>query len=127
MSQPQNLPDLLQARLKLGLLNWGRRTLIWSGVLALLSSQIPFLKVALIAWLAFSALSLVGLLLGLKLASHLKTSAAFPSHPPPSRDVGGDRPLDSGEADPSRSSHSHDPIIEIEAEVLPPEPPRPAP
>ena len=40
MSQPQNLPELLQARLKLGLVNWARRTLIWTGVLGLLLARL---------------------------------------------------------------------------------------
>ncbi len=121
MSQPQNLPDLLQARLKLGLLNWGRRTLLWTAVLALLSSQIPFFKVALIAWIIYSGLALVGLLLGLKFAKHLKVGAAFSSPPAPPRDVGGDRPA---EADLADAAPGDQEIIDIEAEVLPPEPPR---
>ncbi len=81
MSQSQNLPELLQARLKLGLLNWGKRTVIWTLVLGLLTAMAPGLRFLLIAWLLFSALSLAALLLGLKLAKNLKvtTTAAFPS------------------------------------------------
>jgi hypothetical protein len=59
MSQPQNLPELLQARLKLGLFNWGKRTLIWSMALALLARVVPGLWFLLIGWLIFSALILV--------------------------------------------------------------------
>lgn len=129
MSQPQNLPDLLQARLKLGLMNWGKRTLIWTAALGLLSTQSPFFKVVLIGWLLFSAISLAGLLLGLKLASHLKTgtAAAFPQGMNEPRDVGGGRPDPLPQEDfpsyhaPSGRHAVSDEIIEIEAEVLPPE------
>jgi hypothetical protein len=126
MSDPQNLPELLQARLKLGLFNWGKRTLIWTTVLGLLSTQVPPFKVLLIGWIVFSAISLAGLLLGLKLAKHLKTgtTASFPHPTGEPRDVGGNRlePVDPNEH-PERStrrSSADDEIIEIEAEVLPP-------
>lgn len=129
MSQPQNLPELLQARLKLGLVNWARRTLIWTGVLGLLTAMAPGMKFLLIAWLLFSAFSLAALLFGLKLAKHLKTntSGVFPQSMKEPRDVGGTRPvpIDEEEAAPY---HHHtgrnavsDEIIEIEAEVLPPD------
>lgn len=130
MTTPQNVPEILQARLKLGLLNWGRRTLIWTTVLGLLSTQIPFARVLLIGWIVFSVISLAGLLLGLKLASHLKagTTTAFPQGMNEPRDVGGDRPEPLSE-DTYPPHHPHtgrnavsDEIIEIETEVLPPEP-----
>ena len=134
MSAPQNLPELLQARLKLGLVNWVRRTLLWACVLGLLSTQIPPFRVLLIAWLIFSAFSLAALLFGLKLAKHLKTGTAsvFPQGMSEPRDVGGTRPDPIDEENPA-PHHGHtgrnavsDEIIEIEAEVLPPEsgPPR---
>ncbi len=129
MNQPQNLPELLQARLKLGLFNWGKRTVIWTMALGLLSAIAPGLRFLLIGWLLFSALSLAALLLGLKLAKNLRVSTAtFPQGMNEPRDVGGDR-MESGDADddyPSHHAHTgrnavSDEIIEIEAEVLPPE------
>ena len=135
MSQPQNLPELLQARLKLGLVNWARRTLIWTGVLGLLTAMAPGMRFFLIAWLLFSAFSLAALLFGLKLAKHLKTgtTGTFPQGMNEPRDVGGTRPvpLDEDETpthyDHTRRNAVSDEIIEIEAEVLPPEsgPPKP--
>ena len=128
MNQPQNLPELLQARLKLGLFNWGKRTVIWTMALGLLSAIAPGLRFLLIGWLIFSALSLAALLLGLKLAKNLKVSTAtFPQGMNEPRDVGGDRMESSGDYDyPSHHAHTggnavSDEIIEIEAEVLPPE------
>ncbi|MES2468375.1 MAG: hypothetical protein V4675_13800 [Verrucomicrobiota bacterium] len=129
MNQPQNLPELLQARLKLGLFNWGKRTVIWTMALGLLSAIAPGLRFLLIGWLIFSALSLAALLLGLKLAKNLRVSTAtFPQGMNEARDVGGDRMESSDEADDYPSHHSHtgrnavsDEIIEIEAEILPPE------
>lgn len=137
MSQPPNLPEIIQARLKLGLFNWGKRTIIWTLALGLLTAVAPGLKFILIAWLIFSALSLAGLLLGLKLAQNLKTGGAGafmgtmgnmgqPSEP---RHAGGHRPeVDEDHAAdfPPAQAHSgraavSDEIIEIEAEVLPPE------
>ena len=92
MNQPQNLPELLQARLKLGLFNWGKRTVIWTMALGLLSAIAPGLRFLLIGWLIFSALSLAALLLGLKLAKNLRVSTAtFPQGMNEPRDVGGDR------------------------------------
>jgi hypothetical protein len=134
MSQPQNLPELLQAKLKLALVNWARRTVIWTGILGLLSAMAPGIWVFLIAWLVFSAFSLAALLFGLKLAKNLKTGTAsgFPQGMHEPRDVGGTRPDSIDEEDPA-PHHGHsgrnavnDEIIEIEAEVLPPEsgPPR---
>lgn len=129
MSQPQNLPEVLQARLKLGLVNWVRRTLVWTGILGLLSAMAPGMRVFLIAWLVFSAISLAALLFGLKLAKHLKTGTAsvFPQGMNEPRDVGGTRPDPIDDEDPA-PHHGHrgrnavsDEIIEIEAEVLPPE------
>jgi len=131
MSQPQNLPDLLRARLKLGLLNWGKRTLIWSAFLGILSTLAPALRFLLVGWLVFSAISLAALLLGLKLANALKTStlSTFPTPGREPRDVGGTRPepLDSQDDTPTHHVHTgrnavSDEIIEIEAEVLPPDP-----
>lgn len=133
MNQPQNLPELLQARLRLGLFNWGKRTLIWTMALGLITAMAPGLRFLLIGWLLFSALSLVALLVGLKLAKNLKvsTTAAFPREHDQPRDVGGHRPgSDLDEPEPRHPSHTgrtavSDEIIEIEAEVLPPEtPPR---
>jgi hypothetical protein len=129
MNQPQNLPELLQARLKLGLFNWGKRTVIWTMALGLLTAMAPGMRFFLIAWLIFSAFSLAALLLGLKLAKNLKVAATtFPQGMNEPRDVGGDRMESSDEADDYPSHHSHrgrngvsDEIIEIEAEVLPPE------
>ena len=129
MNQPQNLPDLLQARLKLGLFNWGKRTITWTLALGLLSAIAPAMKVFLIAWLLFSALSLAALLLGLKLARNFKagTAAAFPQSRNQPRDVGGPRPEPlTEEVYPTHQAHTgrngaSDEIIEIEAEVLPPE------
>jgi hypothetical protein len=133
MSQPQNLPELLQARRKLGLFNWGKRTLIWSMALALLASVAPGLRFLLIGWLIFSALSLAILLIGLKVAGALKTGtiSTFPGTatcaPGEPRDVGGTRPeFTPQEEFPGRHAHAarpavSDEIIEIEAEVLPPE------
>ena len=128
MNQPQNLPELLQARLKLGLFNWGKRTVIWTMALGLLSAIAPGMRFLLIGWLIFSALSLGALLLGLKLAKNLKVSTAtFPQGMNEPRDVGGDR-MESSDHDDYPSHHAHtgrnavsDEIIEIEAEVLPPE------
>ena len=128
MNQPQNLPELLQARLKLGLFNWGKRTVIWTMALGLLSAIAPGMRFLLIGWLIFSALSLGALLLGLKLAKNLKVSTAtFPQGMNEPRDVGGDR-MESSDHDDYLSHHAHtgrnavsDEIIEIEAEVLPPE------
>lgn len=127
MSQPQNLPDLLQARLKLSLLNWSRRTLIWSAVLGLFAMQVPFAKVLLIGWLVFSGLSLAGLLLGLKLARHLKTATVTPItvNRTPHAHSG---PIGDQEMTPEgfpRDGHSgrrevvEGEVIEIDAEVLP--------
>ena len=133
MSQPQNLPDLLQARLKLGLFNWGKRTIIWTLALGLLTAMAPGLRFLLIGWLLFSALSLAALLVGLKLAKNFKagTAAAFPQRSNESRDVGGPRPEAVEREEDYPTNHAHtgrnavsDEIIEIEAEVLPPEPPR---
>ena len=129
MNQPQNLPELLQARLKLGLFNWGKRTVIWTMALGLLTAMAPGMRFLLIAWLIFSAFSLAALLLGLKLAKNLKVAATtYPQGMNEPRDVGGDRMESSDEADDYPSHHSHrgrngvsDEIIEIEAEVLPPE------
>ena len=129
MNQPQNLPELLQARLKLGLFNWGKRTVIWTMALGLLTAMAPGMRFFLIAWLIFSALSLAALLLGLKLAKNLRVSTAtFPQGMNEPRDVGGDRMESSDDADDYPSHHAHsgrnavsDEIIEIEAEVLPPE------
>lgn len=130
MNQPQNLPEVLQARLRLALFNWGKRTLIGTTLLGLLSTRVPFFKAVLIAWIVFSLFSLAALLLGMKLAKHLKTGtfSAFPQGGQPEpRDVGGDRPDHDSEPEyPTPGGrHSHqtlsDEIIEIEAEVLPPE------
>jgi len=87
----------------------------------------------LIGWLIFSALSLAILLIGLKVAGALKTGtiSTFPgtanSAPGEPRDVGGTRPEFTPQEEvtgrhphPARSAVS-DEIIEIEAEVLPPE------
>jgi hypothetical protein len=130
MNQPQNLPELLQARLKLGLFNWGKRTVIWTLALGLLTAMAPGLRFLLIGWLLFSALSLIALLVGLKLAKGLKvsTTAAFPGERNEPRDVGGTRPEPAEVDDGTPHRHTHtgrnevsDEIIEIEAEVLPPE------
>ncbi len=130
MNQPQNLPELLQARLKLGLFNWGKRTFIWTMALGLLTAMAPGLRFLLIAWLIFSALSLAALLLGLKLAKNLKvgTATAFSQAGNEPRDVGGHRPepAEVEDDDPHHQAHTgrhavSDEIIEIEAEVLPPE------
>ena len=137
MNQPQNLPEVLQARLRQGLFNWGKRTIIVTTVLVLLSMRFPPLKLLLIAWIVFSLFSLAALLLGMKLAKHLKTGtfSAFPQGGQPEpRDVGGDR--HDPELDPESDFHQHpgsrhahttlnDEIIEIEAEVLPPEKTKP--
>lgn len=132
MSTPQNLPELLQARLQLGLFNWGKRTVIWTMALGLLTALAPGLRFILIAWLIYSALSLAALLLGLKLAKNLKTgaTAAFPTNRDQPRDVGGTRPesIEPEDDSPTRQAHTgrntaSDEIIEIEAEVLPPERP----
>ncbi len=129
MNQPQNLPELLQARLKLGLFNWGKRTITWTLVLGLLTAMAPGLRFLLIAWLLFSALSLVALLVGLKLANNLKVNTSvFPQGMNEPRDVGGTRPEPAEVEDNTPHRHAHsgrnevgDEIIEIEAEVLPPE------
>lgn len=130
MNQPQNLPELLQARLKLGLFNWGKRTVIWTMALGLLSAIAPGLRFLLVGWLVFSALSLAALLLGLKLAKNLKvsTATAFPTGRNEPRDVGGTRPEPAAVEEDSPYHQAHtgrnavsDEIIEIEAEVLPPE------
>ncbi len=129
MNQPQNLPELLQARLKLGLFNWGKRTVIWTMALGLLTAMAPGMRFFLIAWLIFSALSLAALLLGLKLAKNLKVSTAtFPQGMNEPRDVGGTRPEPAEVEDDYPHHHTHtgrnavnDEVIEIEAEVLPPE------
>ena len=130
MNQPQNLPELLQARLKLGLFNWGKRTVIWTVALGLLTAIAPGMRFVLIAWLMFSAFSLAALLLGLKLAKNLKvgTPTAFPTGRNEPRDVGGIRPEPAAEEQEHPHHHAHtgrnavsDEIIEIEAEVLPPD------
>ena len=132
MNPPQNLPDILQARLKLGLFNWGKRTVIWTLALGLLSAVAPMMRFLLIGWLLFSALSLAALLLGLKLAKNFKAGAAtaFPEGGDEPRDVGGIRPepVEVAEDSPHYQAHTgrnavSDEIIEIEAEVLPPERP----
>ncbi len=135
MSQPQNLPELLQARMKLALFNWGKRTFIWSLALGLLSAMAPSLRFLLILWLVFSAFSLAAILIGLKIAKNLKfgSTSAFPSPGPNEpRDVGGHRPPPHEAEDdpspqpahgPSKRSAASDEIIEIEAEVLPPDRP----
>ena len=130
MSPPQNLPEILQAKLKLGLFNWGKRTLIWTVVLGFAAAIAPGLRFILIGWLLFSALSLAALLLGLKLAKSLKAgaSATFPTVQDEPRDVGGTRPETAGVEDdhPQHQTHTGrnavgDEIIEIEAEVMPPD------
>lgn len=126
MSAPPNLPELLQARLKLGLFNWGKRTLIWTTALGLLATQVPLFKILLIGWIVYSAVSLAAILLGLKLANHLKMgTSSFPQPVDEPRDVGNGRtePMDSStpQAGSARRSAVDDEIIEIEAEVLPPE------
>ncbi|MDB6071125.1 MAG: hypothetical protein JWL81_2296 [Verrucomicrobiales bacterium] len=133
MNQPQNLPEVLQARLRLGLFNWGKRTIIGTTLIGLISTRVPFFKLVLIAWIVFSLFSLAALLLGMKLAKHLKTGtfSAFPQGGQPEpRDVGGDRPDHDPEPEIPHSHHPgarhsnptlNDEIIEIEAEVLPPE------
>lgn len=130
MNPPQNLTELLQARLKLGLFNWGKRTVIWTLVLGLLSAVAPGLRFLLIGWLLFSAISLAALLFGLKLAKNFKAGSvsAFPAPGNEPRDVGGPRPDIPEEAPDFPSPHARrgrsavsDEIIEIEAEVLPPE------
>ena len=129
MNQPQNLPDVLQARLKLGLFNWGKRTVIWTMALGLLTAIAPGLRFILIGWLLFSAISLAALLLGLKLAKNLKTgTGAFSTGRDEPRDVGGTRPepVETDDHYPDHQTHTgrnavSDEIIEIEAEVMPPE------
>lgn len=146
MSQPPNLPEMLQARLKLGLFNWGKRTVIWSAVLGLLSTQAPPFRFLLVGWIIFSLISLAAILVGMKIARNLQsvtmgttgfggaggmgsapgvpgvTDGSSYSYP------GSDTAF--ADADPGSARATHRPIpqdgevIEIEAEVLPPEPRR---
>ncbi len=128
MSNPQNLSDLLQARLKLSLFNWAKRTLLWTAALGLLTTQVPPVRFLLIGWILFSAISLVGLLLGLKIAGKLKTKITFnfPQSSDEPRNVSNGRgELREEETDlppvQGRRTAVNDEIIDIEAEVLPPE------
>ena len=136
MPAPQNLPEMLQARLQLGLFNWVKRTATWTLVLGGVSLLAPGLKFLLIGWWLFSGLSLAAILLGMKFASKLKSGVGAGTvgggvgEP---RVVGGTRPAAAAEEDfPTASGHhrphghqghaaADDEIIEIEAEVLPPE------
>ena len=88
MSQPQNLPDLLRARLKLGLFNWGKRTLIWTAFLGIVSTLAPGLRFLLVGWLVFSAISLAALLLGPEAGQRSQKPAPSPPSPPPSASPG---------------------------------------
>ena len=128
MSNPQNLSDLLQARLKLSLFNWAKRTLLWTAALGLLTTQVPPVRFLLIGWILFSAISLVGLLLGLKIAGKLKTKITFnfPQSSDEPRNVSNGRgEIREEETDlppvQGRRTAVNDKIIDIEAEVLPPE------
>lgn len=128
MSNPQNLSDLLQARLKLSLFNWAKRTLLWTAALGLLTTQVPPVRFLLIGWILFSAISLVGLLLGLKIAGKLKTKITFnfPQSSDEPRNVSNGRgEIREEETDlppvQGRRTAVNDEIIDIEAEVLPPE------
>ncbi|MES2706691.1 MAG: hypothetical protein V4726_08835 [Verrucomicrobiota bacterium] len=123
-SSPGSLPDALQARLRLALMNWTKRTLLWGAFLAIFSIQIPFLKAVLVGWIIFSAISLAFLLLGMKFAKHLKTgSVSFGMGGAPRSQ--GFPPQNAQDEPPPRAPGGPGEVIEIDAEVLPPETPAP--
>lgn len=140
-----SLPDVLQARLRLGLRNWAKRTLLWSAFLAIFSVHFPALKFVLLGWIVFSALSLALLLAGLKLARNLKGGTTFSfgmggmgnpvgQMPGPfaqsgsfasAEDVATPQAAPDDPPPRARGGASNE-VIEIDAEVLPPEEPESA-
>ncbi|MDB6136507.1 MAG: hypothetical protein JWM59_4750 [Verrucomicrobiales bacterium] len=122
-----SLPDMLQARLRQGLANWTKRTFLWGALFAIFSVHFPFLKAVLVGWIIFSAISLAFLLLGLKIAKNLKgTTVSFGMGGMP---AGQEFPTASLQEEPPprapASSANPSEVIEIDAEVLPPETPPP--
>lgn len=124
-SSPGSLPDVLQARLRVGLQNWFKRTVLWGALFAIFSVQMPFLKAVLVGWIIFSGISLAFLLIGLKLAKHLKGgSVSFGMGGMPQAQ-GFPAPNAQDEPPPRAPAGASNEVIEIDAEVLPPESPAP--
>lgn len=126
MNSPQSVSgkplNPLEVRLRLGLKNWAKRTLLWGSFFFIFSLRVPFFKFLLVAWIIFSCISLAFLLLGLKLAKNLQ-GGAFTFN------VGG-RPVSNQAARPQdepppRVASTPGEVIEIDTEVLPPENPAP--
>lgn len=123
MNFPQSAPgqplNPLEARLRLGLRNWTKRTFLWGSFFFIFSLRVPFLRYLLAAWIVFSGVSLAFLLLGLKLAKNLQGGAftfKVGGMPAPHQA----RPQD----EPSpRVASTPGEVIEIDTEVLPPENP----
>lgn len=138
-----SLPEILQARLRQGLRNWAKRTLLWSAFLAIFSVHFPTLKVILAFWIVFSVLHLAMILAGMKLARNLTgggTTVSFgmgggPVHSGAFGQAGpfagsGDvsTPQASPDDPPPRAKDDRQgagEVIEIDAEVLPPDTPAP--
>ncbi len=132
-----SLPGLLEAKLKQSLARWGWRTAMWGIPLAWLSTRAALGKFLFIGWIIFSLITLAALLLGLKMAKKLGEAGlgGMAAGMGGGTSVGGGGagggPDVFGNAIPrsphatSRPPAGEGDIIEIEAEVLPPEPPEP--
>lgn len=119
-------PRNLEVVLRQSLARWGWRTVMWGIPLGWLATRAALGKFIFIAWIIYSLLTLAALLFGLKMARKL-AEAGFAGGPPrgQARDFEGG--VEDGTSIPSSTRATRRPpegegdIIDIEAEVLPPE------